>query len=153
MNANRPRLIQWAAALFCAAFTLTTASAFAQQATGRLTEEEAHQLGIEAVVYGFPLVIVDVTKQVQTNVAEPEEGGHAPVNQFSNFLKYPTAAYKDVVRMNGMGVVWLARDEAGDLADRTTFVRTNLFFPLNPTPLYPHDYLTNFSRPTRWRLP
>ena len=85
---------------FLAPFALTTSSSFAQQATGTLTEEEARQLGIEAVVYGFPLVIVDVTKQVQTNVAEAEEGGHAPVNQFSNFLKYPTAAYKDVVRMN-----------------------------------------------------
>jgi hypothetical protein len=99
MKIIRKRLIQWAAVL-CAAFTLTIPSAFAQQATDKLTEEEAHQLGIDAVVYGFPLVIVDVTKQVQTNVAEPEEGGHAPVNQFSNFLKYPTAAYKDVVRMN-----------------------------------------------------
>jgi hypothetical protein len=99
MNTNRNFLIHWTAAL-CAAFTLTTASAFAEQATDKLTEEEAHQLGIEAVVYGFPLVIADVTEGVQTNVAEPKEGGHAPVNQFSNFLKYPTAAYKDVVRMN-----------------------------------------------------
>ena len=72
MNMNRNLLIQWAAVL-CAACTFTTASAFAQQATDKLTEEEAHQLGIEAVVYGFPLVIVDLTKQVQTNVAEPKE--------------------------------------------------------------------------------
>jgi len=43
---------------------------------------------------------VDVTKRVQTNVEEPNHNGHAPVNQFSNFLKYRTAAYKDVVRMN-----------------------------------------------------
>src|SRR5262249_7718340 len=92
MKMNRNLLFQWSAAL-CGGFTLTTASAFAQQATDKLTEEEARQLGIEAVVYGFPLVIVDVTKRVQTNVAEPKEGGHAPVNQFSNFLKYPTAAY------------------------------------------------------------
>jgi len=96
---NQKVLVQWAATL-CAAFALTTTASFAQQATDKLTEEEAHQLGIEAVVYGFPLVIVDVTRQVQTNVAEPEEGGHAPVNQFSNFLKYPTAAYTAVVRMN-----------------------------------------------------
>ena len=65
-----------------------------------LTEKELLEVGVEAVVYGFPLVIVDVTKQVQTNVEEPNHNGHAPINQFSNFLKYPTAAYKDVVRMN-----------------------------------------------------
>jgi hypothetical protein len=67
---------------------------------GKLTEDEARQLGIEAVVYGYPLVLVDVTKQVQTNVTTPEHNGRAPINQFSNFLKYPTAAYRDVVRMN-----------------------------------------------------
>jgi hypothetical protein len=43
---------------------------------------------------------MDVTKQVQTNVTTPEHNGSAPINQFSNFLKYPTAAYRDVVRMN-----------------------------------------------------
>ena len=62
--------------------------------------EGSYGVGVEAVVYGFPLVIGDMTKRVQTNVEEPNHNGHAPVNQFSNFLKYPTAAYKDVVRMN-----------------------------------------------------
>jgi hypothetical protein len=65
-----------------------------------LTEEEALETGVEAVVYGLPLLIVDITRQVQTNVEVPNHDGHAPINQFSNFLKYPTAAYKDVVRMN-----------------------------------------------------
>jgi hypothetical protein len=67
---------------------------------GTLTEAKARQLGMEAVVYGYPLVIGDVTKQVQTNVRTPEHNGRAPINQFSNFLTYPTAAYRDVVRMN-----------------------------------------------------
>jgi hypothetical protein len=65
-----------------------------------LTTEEAREIGIEAVVYGYPMVICDVTKRVQTNVAEPQHNGHAPVNQFSNFLEYPTASYHDVVRIN-----------------------------------------------------
>src|SRR5262245_34693462 len=67
---------------------------------GKLTEDEARQLGIDAVVYGYPLVLVDVTKGIQTNVVAPEHNGRAPINQFSNFLKYPTSAYRDVVRMN-----------------------------------------------------
>jgi hypothetical protein len=68
--------------------------------TNTLTEEQARQLAVEAVVYGYPLVLVDATKRVQTNVASPEHNGRAPINQFSNFLKYPTAAYRDVVRIN-----------------------------------------------------
>jgi hypothetical protein len=71
-----------------------------QQAWAKVRADEARRLGIDAVVYGYPLVLVDVTKRVQTNVATPEHNGRAPINQFSNFLKYPTAAYRDVVRMN-----------------------------------------------------
>jgi hypothetical protein len=85
-------------------------------------EEEAAKLGVEAAAYGFPLVIVNVTKRVQTNVEEPNHLGHAPVNQFSNFLKYPTAAYKDVVRMNVdtlYSFAWLARWRQGtEIADQ-----------------------------------
>jgi hypothetical protein len=57
-------------------------------------------LGVEGVMYGFPLVIVNATKNVQTNVAEPGHTGRAPINQFSHFLEYPTAANRDVVRFN-----------------------------------------------------
>jgi pimeloyl-ACP methyl ester carboxylesterase len=43
---------------------------------------------------------------------------------------------------------------AGDLADRATFIRTNLLFPVNPRPfpnnpyLYPHTFLQIFADPT-----
>jgi hypothetical protein len=67
---------------------------------GKLTTEEARELGVEAVVYGYPLVLVNTTERIQTNVVEPQHNGSAPINQFSNFLKYPTAAYRDIVRMN-----------------------------------------------------
>jgi hypothetical protein len=67
---------------------------------GKLTTEEARELGIEAVVYGYPLVLVNATQRIQTNVVEPQHNGRAPINQFSSFLQYPTAAYRDVVRMN-----------------------------------------------------
>jgi len=80
--------------------TVGTAGTATLSTAGTLTEAEAREVGIQAVVYGYPLVLVDVTKQVQTNVTTPEHNGHAPINQFSNFLKYPTAAYRDVVRMN-----------------------------------------------------
>lgn len=89
-----------AKALFVTLLAISGAVPSMADDQAKVTEEEAQQLGVQAVVYGFPLVIVDVTKQVQTNVAEAEEGGHAPINQFSNFLKYPDASYKDVVRMN-----------------------------------------------------
>ena len=85
--------------LVCLVLCLATLPRQSQALADKTKEAEAAELGAEAVVYGFPLVIVDLTKQVQTNVEEPNHNGHAPINQFSHFLKYPTAAYKDVVRM------------------------------------------------------
>jgi hypothetical protein len=68
--------------------------------TGKPTEIEASKLGVEAVMYGLPLVMMEITRRMTTNVIAPEPNGHAPINQFGNVLKYPTAADKDVVRPN-----------------------------------------------------
>ena len=62
-------------------------------------EKEALKAGVEAVVYGLPLVIMDITKEKTTNVAKPE-GFAAPVNQFVNVRAFPDASFKDVVRAN-----------------------------------------------------
>ena len=66
----------------------------------QLTQEEVPSWASKQWSTDSRLIIVDMTKRVQTNVEQPTHNGHAPINQFSNFLKYPTAAYKDVVRMN-----------------------------------------------------
>ena len=78
----------------------TNAEATAKAAVDRAREDEAAKVGVDAVVYGLPLVIAELTKRVQTNVAAPEPNAHAPVNQFGSMVKYPTAADKDIVRMN-----------------------------------------------------
>ncbi len=70
------------------------------RAEAPVTQREAAIIGLGAVAYGLPLVISELTRRVQTNVAAPEPNAHAPINQFGNMLKYPTAANKDIVRMN-----------------------------------------------------
>lgn len=55
----------------------------------------------EAYEYGFPLVLMDVTKQVSTNVSSPDsEKIRAPINQFVHAKSFPDASFKDVVRPN-----------------------------------------------------
>src|SRR5262245_26136794 len=73
------------------------AKAKADEAAGK--GKEALKVGVEAVVYGLPLVIMDITKEKTTNVAKPE-GFAAPVNQFVNVRAFPDASFKDVVRAN-----------------------------------------------------
>jgi hypothetical protein len=67
--------------------------------TAMTEEQEALETGVQAVVYGLPLVIMDLTMRTATNVDHPR-GAAAPVNQFANLREFPTAAFKQVVRAN-----------------------------------------------------
>ena len=60
------------------------------QADGPLTEEEALKLGTEAYVYGYPLVTMEMTRRVMTNVAK-SDGKLAPMGQFAYLRTYPGA--------------------------------------------------------------
>lgn len=62
-------------------------------------QAEALKAGVEAVVYGLPLVLLDLTREKATNVAAPGPL-RAPVNQFVNLRQFPDASYRDVVRPN-----------------------------------------------------
>jgi hypothetical protein len=54
---------------------------------------------IEAYVYGYPLVTMEMTRRVLTNVEKPE-GLAAPMGQFVNLREYPNAAFKRVTAPN-----------------------------------------------------
>src|SRR5262245_62398565 len=73
------------------------ASGWAEAA--ELTEAQAAELGVDAYVYGYPLVTMELTRRVVTNVAEPK-GAHAPMGQFANLREYPNASFKDVTAPN-----------------------------------------------------
>ncbi len=62
-------------------------------------EQEAFELGIEAYIYGYPLVTMDMTRRVMTNAARPL-AHHAPLGQFYNAPAYPDAAFRDVTAPN-----------------------------------------------------
>src|SRR5271157_5053065 len=62
-------------------------------------EEQAFKAGVEAYVYGYPLVLMDVTKRVMTNVATPIQMA-ALVNQFAHVPSFPDPTIKVVVSPN-----------------------------------------------------
>ncbi len=66
---------------------------------GKLTEAEAVALGTEAYIYGYPLVTMEMTRRVLTNVATPE-GTKAPMGQLANLREYPNAEFKAVTAPN-----------------------------------------------------
>src|SRR5208282_440820 len=60
-------------------------------------EGRAWAYGVEAYLYGFPLLMMDLTKEAATAVPTAGEFT-APVNQFSVMTKYPDASFRAVVR-------------------------------------------------------
>jgi hypothetical protein len=64
------------------------------------TTQEAYEIGVEAYVYFYPLVTMDVTRRVGTNIEGGKLPGLGPMNMFHHFRAYPTADFKSVVRPN-----------------------------------------------------
>jgi hypothetical protein len=64
-----------------------------------LNPDEAKLIGIEAYVYGYPLVTMEKTRQIMTNVREPS-GTRAPMGQFVRMRTFPSAEFRDVTAPN-----------------------------------------------------
>ncbi len=77
------------------------------QVQGKLTEDEAAQIGTEAYIYGYPLVTMEMTRRVLTNAAAPD-GKLAPIGQFARLRSYPTPADKEVTAPNADTLYTLA---------------------------------------------
>jgi hypothetical protein len=60
---------------------------------------EALALATEAYVYAYPLVTMEMTRRIMTNVAAPE-GTRAPMGQFVRMREYPNAKFRDVTAPN-----------------------------------------------------
>jgi len=74
-----------------------------------LTVEEAVRIAGDAYIYGYPLVTMEMTRRVMTNVAEPQ-APHAPMGQFAHHRTYPTAALPDAATPNAdtlFSTAWL----------------------------------------------
>jgi hypothetical protein len=73
--------------------------AMAAEAQG-LSEQEANEIAIEAYIYFYPLVTMDITRRQMTNVQAVTMDGRAPMNVFSNIRSFPPAEFRMIVRPN-----------------------------------------------------
>ncbi len=58
-----------------------------KQPQAELSPQIVSGLGVKAYIFAYPLVLMDVTKKVMTNVASPTEF-FAPINQFAHSTKF-----------------------------------------------------------------
>ena len=74
-----------------------------------LTGRHALDLATEAYLFGYPLVKMDLTRQVMTNVRFPE-GMNAPLGQFARIRTYPPPSNHEITTPNAdtlYTAVWL----------------------------------------------
>jgi hypothetical protein len=64
-----------------------------------ITGEEAHAISVDAYLYFYSIVTMDITRKQLTNVERPT-GIQSPMNTFANIPAYPTADMRVVVRPN-----------------------------------------------------
>ncbi|NUU34873.1 DUF1254 domain-containing protein [Pseudomonas sp. C2B4] len=88
--------------LTAVAITVAASAIFpmASHAQSKLTAEEAHAIGVDAYVYFYPLLTMDITRQQFTNIEPGKEFGKGPMNMFVSVPQYPPASFKGVVRSN-----------------------------------------------------
>ena len=75
------------------------AEAEAKAVEAAAKEAEARAIAIESYVYAYPLVTMEMTRHIMTNVEAPQ-GSRAPMGQFVRMRSYPDASYRDVTAPN-----------------------------------------------------
>src|SRR5271170_113239 len=90
------KLSLFAAALVCVLAFISTVA----RADEPVTPEAAHAIAVDAYLYFYPLVTIDITRKQSTNIKPGEEFGKGPMNMFVSVPAYPPANLKVVVRIN-----------------------------------------------------
>src|SRR5215468_2158603 len=97
---NRRLVIAGAVTVAFAIGTIAGRSGAVAAEVKPISEQEASAIAVDAYLYFYPLVTMDITRRQMTNVAAGEKPGFGPVNAFQNIPEYPPADLKVVVRPN-----------------------------------------------------
>jgi len=87
------------ALLLLATWAGLTGFVAAAEAPAPVKELEARDAAIEAYIYAYPLVTMEMTRRVMTNVAAPV-GTRAPMGEFVRMREYPSSKFRDVTAPN-----------------------------------------------------
>ena len=65
-----------------------------------INEQDAYEIAVEGYQYFYPLITMDVTRRLMTNVPPGAKDGFGPAGIWSHMRTYPTADFREVVRPN-----------------------------------------------------
>lgn len=69
------------------------------QTASKPSIQEVRQLAEDVYIYGYPLVTMEMTRRVMTNVSEPKEP-RSPMGRLMSMRSYPAATFRDVTAPN-----------------------------------------------------
>jgi hypothetical protein len=113
MNFTRRRFLQ--AGLGTATYPLWTSASHALELSpfGVVEGLEDFWLATDAYVYGYPLVTMEMTRRVITNVPKVE-GTRGPMGHIIKLREYPNASFRDVTAPNADTLYTTAFFDVGD---------------------------------------
>jgi hypothetical protein len=91
------------------AIVKTPATVAATRVKTGLSRDDMREIAMDALIYAYPLVLMEMTRRSQTNVEEATKTGTAPMNQFSHVETFPDPSFTTVVRPNAdtlYSVLW-----------------------------------------------
>lgn len=81
--------------------------------TDLVTGSEEFWTAVDAYIYGYPLVTMEMTRRVVTNVAETR-GSRGPMGHLIKLREYPNASFRDVTAPNADTLYTTAFVDVGD---------------------------------------
>src|SRR5579863_2031846 len=101
MTILRPLPIRGALALLAVAAVALCGNAAAPARAGEaISGEDAYEIGLDAYLYLYPLVLMEITRAQATNVEPGKPTTRAPMNAFGHLRAFPPASFRFVVRPN-----------------------------------------------------
>ena len=94
--------------IFLAAAVLCHPFATSSRAVSAEPSDRHYEIGVDAYIYAYPMMLMEMTRRVSTNVQTPT-GSFAPMNQFAHLRAFPDPTFKEVVRPNAdtlYSIVW-----------------------------------------------
>jgi DNA sulfur modification protein DndE len=78
---------------------LLTATACLAKQSSNLSDEEALNLATKAYIYAYPMVTMDLTRRVMTNIIS-SDGTRGPMGSFTHVREFPNPSFRDVTTPN-----------------------------------------------------
>jgi hypothetical protein len=113
MKISRRITLLGGASLFAVSAVGQAANAFEGALREFATEGEDFPIAVDAYVYGYPLVTMEMTRRIITNV-EKVEGTRGPMGTLIKLREYPDASFRDVTAPNADTLYTTAFIDVGD---------------------------------------